>query len=67
MKLLPWSVSISLGISTLENKLIEAFETVLVSQCTCFWIFSSIIDTNQNETIFLSVIGKGPTKSKAMR
>jgi hypothetical protein len=31
MKLLPWSVGISLGIPTLENKLIEAFETVLVS------------------------------------
>jgi hypothetical protein len=31
MKLLPWSVSISLGIPTLENKLIKAFETVLAS------------------------------------
>jgi hypothetical protein len=29
MKLLPWSVSISLGIPTLENKLIKALETVL--------------------------------------
>jgi hypothetical protein len=31
MKLLPWSVSISLGIPTLENKLIKALETVLAS------------------------------------
>jgi hypothetical protein len=31
MKLLPLSVSISLGIPTLENKLIKALETVLAS------------------------------------
>jgi hypothetical protein len=31
MKLLPWSVSISLGIPTLENKLIKALENFVGS------------------------------------